>query len=205
MLKIGLTGGIGSGKSLAARIFSILGIPVYNADAEAKRLMGQDDRLLMKLRQAFGPEVIGEKGPDRRALARIIFNDPLAMELVNSLVHPAVASDFRAWLENQSSPYIIKEAAIIFETGGHRHLDTVILVTAPEQVRLQRVMKRDGETEMNVRRRMENQWPDEKKIPLAGLVLNNDGMSPLLPAIIELDRKLRKGQLPGKIKTRINN
>jgi dephospho-CoA kinase len=200
MLKVGLTGGIGSGKSLAARIFSILGVPVYNADAEAKRLMSQDPGLLMQLRQAFGTEVIGEQGPDRRALAKIIFNDARAMELVNSLVHPVVASDFQGWLESQAYPYIIKEAAIIFETGLHRHLDTVILVTAPEQVRLQRVMVRDGETEINVRRRMENQWPDEKKMPLAGLVVNNDGTSPLLPAILEMDRNLRKGHLPGKIK-----
>lgn len=197
MLKIGLTGGIGSGKSVISRIFSILGTPVYNADAEAKRLMSRDAGLLLKLRQAFGPEVIGENGPDREALARIIFNDPESLKLVNSLVHPAVAVDFESWLEDHgNAPYIIKEAAIIFETGSDRHLDMVILITAPEELRMRRVMDRDKETGPNVRKRMDNQWPDEKKIPLAGLVLNNDNTSPLLPAILELHYTFSKGKLP---------
>lgn len=197
MLKIGLTGGIGAGKSVISRIFSILGAPVYNADAEAKKLMSSDAALLLKLREAFGPEAIGENGPDRKALARIIFNDPDAMKLVNSLVHPAVARDFELWLEDHgNAPYVIKEAAIIFETGSQRHLDMVILITAPEEMRVKRVMKRDGATVSSVRKRMENQWPDEKKIPLAGLVLNNDSTSPLLPAILELHSAFSKGSLP---------
>ncbi len=197
MLKIGLTGGIGAGKSVISRIFSILGAPVYNADAEAKKLMSSDAALLLKLREAFGPKAIGENGPDRKALARIIFNDPDAMKLVNSLVHPAVARDFELWLEDHgNAPYVIKEAAIIFETGSQRHLDMVILITAPEEMRVKRVMKRDGATVSSVRKRMENQWPDEKKIPLAGLVLNNDSTSPLLPAILELHSAFSKGSLP---------
>ena len=197
MLKIGLTGGIGAGKSVISRIFSILGAPVYNADAEAKKLMSSDAALLLKLREAFGPEAIGENGPDPKALARIIFNDPDAMKLVNSLVHPAVARDFELWLEDHgNAPYVIKEAAIIFETGSQRHLDMVILITAPEEMRVKRVMKRDGATVSSVRKRMENQWPDEKKIPLAGLVLNNDSTSPLLPAILELHSAFSKGSLP---------
>lgn len=197
MLKIGLTGGIGAGKSTVSRIFSILGAPVYNADAEAKRLMRSDAALLLKLREAFGPEVVGEYGPRRKALARIIFNDPHAMKLVNSLVHPAVARDFKLWLEEHgNASYVIKEAAIIFETGSERHLDMVILITAPEELRISRVMKRNGETGPNVRKRMENQWPDDKKIPLAGMVLNNDSTSPLLPAILELHSAFSKGNLP---------
>lgn len=197
MLKIGLTGGIGSGKSLIGRVFSILGVPVYNADAEAKKIMTQDAGLRRKLRDAFGPGVIGEKGLDRKALAGIIFNDPGALELVNSLVHPAVAADFRSWLDKHGNyPYVINEAAIMFETGMYRKLDTVILVTAPEEMRLQRVMARDGTGEEDVRQRMANQWPDKKKIPLAGHVLKNDNSNPLLPEILELHNEFGRGNIP---------
>jgi dephospho-CoA kinase len=197
MLKIGVTGGIGSGKSLVCKIFSILNVPVYNADHEAKRIMAEDLHIRRNLKAAFGPGVITPEGPDRKALSEIIFNDPAALEIVNSLVHPAVFSDFMSWMKKCNDyPYIIKEAAILFETGGHKHLDMVILVTAPEELRLRRVIQRDGETEKSIRQRMANQWTDEKKIPLAGLILNNDNTSPLLPVILKMHSLFSRGELP---------
>ncbi len=201
MLKIGLTGGIGSGKSLICRIFSILGAPVYDADHEAKRIMREDARLKGQLSEAFGPDVIKEDGPDRRLLAGIIFNDPGALKLINSLVHPAVLHDFKSWLKKHGdAPYIIKEAAIIFESAMHKYLDTVILITAPEELRMNRVLLRGTEGEKSIKQRMANQWPDEKKIPLAGLVLVNDNISPVLPVILRLHSEFSNGHLPGEMK-----
>jgi dephospho-CoA kinase len=197
MLKIGVTGGIGSGKSLVCRVFSTLGVPVYNADIEARRLMGQDRQLITKLSEAFGPDVLVEGKPDRKVLAGLIFNDPEAMERMNSIVHPAVRKDFISWLEKHADqPYVMKEAAILFEAGTHAGLDSVILVTAPEEVRIRRVMLRDGENEHNIRQRMANQWPDEKKMALAGLVIKNDNTRAILPVILCLHNELSRGKLP---------
>jgi dephospho-CoA kinase len=200
MLKIGVTGGIGAGKSLICRIFTVLGVPVYDADYHARRIMAEDPNIQRKLEDAFGPGVITAGGPDRKALAKIVFNDPSALEFVNSLVHPAVFADFMRWMNNQGdSPYIIKEAAILLETGGHRQLDMVILITAPADLRLQRVMQRDGENAENIRKRMQNQWTDEDKIPLAGVVLHNDNTTPLLPVILRLHSELSTGSLPREL------
>lgn len=197
MLKIGVTGGIGSGKSLVCRIFSILGAPVYNADNEARRILNEDQQVKEKIKQVFGIDVIKEGKPDRNALAQIVFNDASCLKALNEIVHPAVLTDFMLWVEkNRDFPYIIKEAAILFETGTCVGLDTVILVTAPEELRIQRVKLRNGEEETSIRRRMSNQWPEEKKAALAGLKIINDNEHAILPAIILLHTEFRRGSIP---------
>lgn len=196
MLKIGVTGGIGSGKSLVCRVFTILGVPVYNADEEAGRIMNEDRDIIQRLSEEFGREVFRDGRLCRAALARLAFNDPDALELLNSIVHPAVRKDFMAWLKRQDDvPYIVKEAAILFETGVYRQLDAVILVTAPEQLRIRRIVQRDGAGEDDIRKRMASQWPDEKKAALAGVVIKNDNREPLLPLILQLHSEFSRGYL----------
>jgi dephospho-CoA kinase len=200
MLKVGLTGGIGSGKSLICSIFSILKVPVYNADNQAKRIMAEDMQLRARLVKEFGPGVIRDGETNRKALAEIVFNDPDALRTINSIVHPAVLQDFMSWVKMHSdSPYIVKEAAILMESAMHKYLDLVILVTAPEELRIERIKQRDGEAESKIRQRMSNQWPDEKKIPMAGMVIRNDNTSPVLPLILELHSELSRGHLPDSI------
>ncbi len=200
MLKIGVTGGIGSGKSVVCRIFAILGVPVYNADDQARKIMRDDRQLHVKLKEAFGQGIIKDGKPDRKALAGIVFSDSLSLGRLNSIVHPAVLSDFRSWLERHSdASYIVKEAAIMFESGMYDQLDAVILVTAPESLRIQRVMNRDGESEENIRRRMASQWNDEKKEKLAGLVVRNDNINALLPVILQLHSEFSRGIISKEI------
>lgn len=201
MLKVGVTGGIGSGKTLICRVFATLGVPVYNADSEAGRIMNEDEKVMDEIRKAFGKGVFTEGKPDRIALAGIVFADGKALMRLNSIIHPAVQEDFTAWLERHTGePYIIKEAAILFESGTYRSLDTVILVTAPEGLRLQRVMDRDRTGEEEVRQRMSRQWPDGKKAALAGMVINNDNKQPVLPLILQLHSELSRGYMREELK-----
>jgi len=186
MLKVGVTGGIGSGKSTVCMIFETLGIPVYDADTRAKQLMNTDPELKTALKGYFGDGIFNDETLDRRQLADIIFNDPKALEMVNSWVHPAVASDFEHWCIQQTSPYVIEEAAIIFESGMAQRFDKVILVTAPERLRIERVCDRDQITPEFVRKRMDNQWSEEKKIALADYIINNDNEYLLIPQVMEI-------------------
>ena len=194
MLKIGVTGGIGAGKSLICRVFSVLGVPVYDADSRARRIMNDDPSMHQRLMAAFGTGIFSEGRPDRKALAGLVFDDPNALQKLNEIVHPAVREDFVSWLEGHTHyPYIIKEAAILFETGTYTELDSVILVTAPVELRLRRIMRRDGESEESVRKRMTSQWPDQKKAALAGQVLRNDDTVALIPVILRLHSDLSRG------------
>lgn len=196
MLKIGVTGGIGSGKSLICRVFSTLGVPVYNADTEAKRLMDEDKKLAKELMDSFGPGIFRDGHLERKVLAGIVFNDPDALKLLNSIVHPAVRKDFMSWIErHNNAPYVVKEAAILFETGMYAGLDTVILVTAPEDLRLRRVMRREGENEESIKRRMASQWPEAKKAELAGMVIRNDNTQLILPVILKMHYQFSRGDL----------
>lgn len=193
MLRIGLTGGIGSGKSTVAKIFESFDIPVYYADDRAKFLMHHDVDLKNGLLETFGHEVWNDEGLNRALLAEIVFNDDEQLRKLNSLVHPAVGRDYRAWCETTQgeAPYSIKEAAILFETGGDREMDRVILVTAPEDVRIERVMKRDEVSEESVRSRMAKQWKDEEKIPLADHIIDNSGDESLILQVQAIDKALR--------------
>lgn len=185
-LNIGLTGGIGSGKSTVAKIFESLGIPHYSADDRAKWLMSHDADLVEKLTSHFGEQVYLGGELNRPFLAEKIFSNPDERDWVNGVVHPAVARDFERWRASSNAPYVIREAAILFETGGHVLSDSNILVTAPESIRIERVVKRDGVTEDQVKSRMDAQWSEEKKIPLADFIILNDGKNPLIPQVLKI-------------------
>lgn len=170
---IGLTGGIGSGKSRVAMAFSSLDVPCYTADIAAKRLMLEDASLRNEIVKLFGEKAYDENDLNRKYIGNIIFRDKVKLAKLNAIVHPAVGIDFKQWLSKQKSAYVIKEVAILFETSGHKSVDKSLLVTAPKAVRIKRVMKRDNCTEADVLARMRNQWDDEKRIPLADYILVN--------------------------------
>ncbi|HQW92493.1 MAG TPA: dephospho-CoA kinase [Ferruginibacter sp.] len=190
MLKIGLTGGIGSGKSTVAKVFEVLGIPVYYADDAAKKLMNEDAALKQKIKLQFGESVYANEHLNKKALADIVFNDPEKLALLNALVHPATLKDVESWMQSQSSPYIIKEAALIFESGAHQNLDYVIGITAPAPLRIQRTMQRDGITREAVVARMDKQMDDTIKMKLCDFVITNDEQEMLLPQVLALHDKL---------------
>lgn len=170
---IGLTGGIGSGKSRVARLFSSLGVPCYIADQRAKALMGSDESLQRAIVECFGLQAYKGKELNRHYLAEIVFQNPKQLAKLNALVHPVVAADYHDWLSKQDTPYVIKEVAILFETGGHQLVDKSILITAPKDIRIARVMQRDNCTKEAVVARMANQWDDDRRIPLADIVIEN--------------------------------
>ena len=170
---IGLTGGIGSGKTTIANYFASLGVPVYIADEEAKKIMYTPDAVT-EVVAAFGEEVLTEGMPDRKKLAAVVFNNPEKLQLLNSIIHPKVSEHFYNWLTtHKEAPFVIKEAAILFESGSYKGCDKIILVTAPEHIRIQRVMERDGSREEEVRKRMDNQWDDAKKKRMSDYIINN--------------------------------
>lgn len=190
MLKIGVTGGIGSGKTVVCHIFKVLGIPVFDADSEAKRLMTTDRGLVQAIREAFGDRAYGDDGAlNRRFLAQRIFSDKDALNQLNALVHPVVIQAGEDWAERQQSPYVVKEAALLFETGSYQKSDYNILVTAPMTVRIQRIMKRDGWTEDQIRARINEQWTDEKKASMADFIISNDGAHAVIPQVLSLHHK----------------
>lgn len=170
---VGLTGGIGSGKSKAAAYFSELGIPCYIADDRAKELMTSSMTIQQAIINEFGAESYINGNLNRPFLASIVFKDTVLLATLNAIVHPAVASDFRSWLLEQNSIYVIKEAAILFENGGAKLCDQVILLTAPKEIRVQRVIDRDKCTKEDVLERMSKQWSDAKKKPLADYIIEN--------------------------------
>ena len=190
MLHIGITGGIGSGKTTVAKVFEVLGIPVYYADDAAKRLMNEDGKLKEKIQLQFGNEVYKNGQLDRKHLAEIVFTSPEKLALLNALVHPVTLKDAEKWMQQQSTPYAIKEAALIFESGAQEHLDHVIGVTAPAPLRIQRTMQRDGITREEVMARMDKQMDETIKMKLCDFVLVNNEQEMLLPQILLLHEKL---------------
>jgi dephospho-CoA kinase len=175
MMKIGLTGGIGSGKSYVAKIFESFHIPVYYSDDRAKWLMNHSQTIKSRIIDLIGTESYTENGLNRDYLSSLVFNSPELLKQVNAIVHPVVRNDFNTWAKRQETKFILQEAAILFETGAYKQFDKMILVTAPLNLRISRVMQRDNVSEEEVTRRICNQWPDEKKIPLANIIINNDG------------------------------
>ncbi len=170
---IGLTGGIGSGKTTVANMFSKLGVPVYIADTEAKKLTNSSKVIRRKLIQLLGEEAYSESDLNRKYVADKIFNDKSLLEAVNAIIHPRVATHFKTWVSKQNSTYVIKEAAILFENDTYRNFDKIILVTAPKELRIARVMSRDTTSSTEIEQRMNNQWSDEKKKKLADIVIEN--------------------------------
>lgn len=192
MLKIGITGGIGSGKTTVCNIFASLGIPVYNADRRAKWLMTNEPELVRSIKELFGPEAYYENGQlNRQHLSDIIFAEPEKREQLNALVHPAVWRDGDRWNEeNREAPYTLKEAALIFESGGDKLLHKIIVVTAPEDIRITRVVRRDGVERAAVKARIAAQMPESEKVERADFVIVNDGKRMLIPQVLEIHREL---------------
>ncbi len=192
MFTVGVTGGIGSGKSLVCKIFRNLDIPVYEADLQAKKFLAEDPDIREELIRKFGKKAFRDSEPDRKFLASKIFSDSEARAFVNSLVHPKVRHDFKSWAKKQSGPYVIEEAALIFESGAWEELDFNILVLAREEIRIQRVMKRDGVERGDVLARLASQIDPEEAIKLADLKIHNDVSEFLIPQVLKADRIIRK-------------
>lgn len=173
MRVIGLTGGIGSGKTTVAGFFQELGVPVYIADEAGKRLMISSEEVRDHIIQLLGPGSYDQGEPNRKYIASQVFSSAEKLEKLNNIIHPAVEADFRRWMLSQNTPYVIYEAAILFETGGYKKCDAVILVTAPLQTRISRLQKRDQSSIAEIEARMQYQWPDEKKRNLSQFEIIN--------------------------------
>ena len=192
MKKIGLTGGIGSGKSTVAEIFSRLGVPVFISDSVAKELQENDPQLKKAIAELFGNEVYSGDKLNRSKLAGIVFADKKKLEQLNALVHPAVARTFEKFCEaNHDAKYVLKESAILFEIGDDKNLDAMIVITAPDELRIQRVMQRDGVEKENVLQRMKNQMKQEEKAEKATYCIVNVEMQLLIPQVLKINESLR--------------
>ena len=193
MLKIGITGGIGSGKSIVAKVFEHLDIPVYNADTAAKSLMEKDPALRASITELFGPEAYLNGTLNRSFISSLVFKDSRLLAALNALVHPATIQYGNEWMNRQSAPYVIKEAALIFESGTQAELDYVIGVYAPQALRIHRVMQRDTVTREQVMQRMANQLDESLKMKLCDFVVMNDDQQLVLPQVLALHEKFLKG------------
>ncbi len=189
-LRIGLTGGIGSGKSTVARIFEVLGIPVYYADLEARRIMNEDELLRQQVIKHFGKNAYRDGRLDNKYVGAIVFNDREKLDLLNSIVHPATIRDSERWMQNQKSPYTIKEAALIFESNAQEHLDYVIGISAPEPLRILRTMQRDGINREAVLIRMHKQIQEVIKMRLCDFIIYNDEQQLVIPQVLKLHQIL---------------
>jgi len=191
---VGITGGIGSGKSTVCKIFELLKVPVFEADTTAKQLLNTEPKIKTNLIHLFGENIYTENGTvNRKKLAEIIFNDEIQLKKINDLVHPVVREKFKKWVtKNEQHPYVIHEAAILFESGFYKMMDYTILVSAPREQRIKWVMERDGVSRQQVEGRMKNQFSEDKKQKLANIVLWNDNQSLLIPKIVEIDKNIRE-------------
>ncbi|TAN14381.1 MAG: dephospho-CoA kinase [Chitinophagaceae bacterium] len=191
MKKIGITGGIGSGKSTVCRVFSALGIPVYYADEAAKRLMQHDHLLKTAIREHFGHETYDSTGNLNRVfLAKTVFNNKEKLALLNSLVHPVTIKDAEKWAEKQEAPYVIKEAALMFESEAFHYVDKIIGVSAPLALRIKRTMDRDQVDRDEVMSRMKNQMDEETKMKMCDYIIYNDEQQAVIPQVLDLHEKI---------------
>jgi dephospho-CoA kinase len=190
VLRVGLTGGIGSGKTTVAKIFELLGVPVYYADEAAKRIMNEDEELKRSIQKQFGEAAYKSGELDKTYLSSKVFQDPFQLEILNALVHPATLRDAANWMGRQKTAYIIKEAALIFESGSSEQLDYVIGIYAPASLRIKRTMERNGTTREEVVKRMNNQIDERIKMKLCDFVIYNDEEQLLIPQVLTLNQKL---------------
>ncbi|HEX6846644.1 MAG TPA: dephospho-CoA kinase [Chitinophagaceae bacterium] len=190
MVRVGLTGGIGSGKSTVAQIFEVLGIPVYYADVAAKRLMNEDAVLRSAITNIFGKQAYVNNILDRRYISSIVFSDPAKLASLNSVVHPATKKDGEAWMQKQTTPYAIHEAALIFEANVSERLDHVIGVSSPTELRINRAMERDKVDRDEVLKRMSQQLDEDLKMSRCDFVLFNDEQQLLVPQVLDLHENL---------------
>ncbi len=191
MIKVGVTGGIGSGKTTVCRIFESLGIPVYYADVRAKQLVLDDPELKQGYIRLFGSKVYTDEGLlNRELIADRIFNDHQLLKEVNKLVHPAVRRDFDSWCNKQAAPFVLQEAAVLIEGGGYKLMDRVVLVSAPEEIRIQRVLERDGSTRKMVEQRMKNQWTADRLRDYCDFEVIADDQQLVIPQVLRIHKEL---------------
>lgn len=192
MLSVGITGGIGAGKSTISQIFKVLGIPVYQADEHAKRLMNQDEGLKDSIKNEFGAQAYIHGEVNRDYLAGTVFNDPERLEKLNAIVHPVVQKDFEKWVSDHDHyQYLMKEAALLFETGSYKSLDRTIMISASESIRINRVLERDlFRTREEIEHIMARQMPENDKKKLAHYIIRNDENSLVLPQVLKIHKKL---------------
>lgn len=192
--KIGITGGIGSGKTTVCKIFETLGVPIYYADLEAKKIISLNPAVKKQIKELLGPQSYFKNGkPNKTYIASKIFGNKSLLESMNKIVHPAVQTDVERWYENIKSKniatYVLKEAALLVENKSYKHLDALIVVTCPENIRIKRVMERDNISEDAVLARISNQLSEEEKVRVADFIIKNDGNTPLIPQVWEIHRK----------------
>lgn len=192
MFKIGITGGIGSGKTTVCKVFELLGVPVFYADIVAKQIMVEDDILISSIKKAFGKDSYFADGTlNNKHIAGIVFNNEVELAKLNAIVHPAVFRAYDKWVVSvpNNTPYVLKEAALLFESGSYSVNDKNILVTASVETRLERVMRRDNVTAEQVLSRIHNQFTDEEKLKLSDFVIENDDLMPVIPQVLALHAK----------------
>ena len=189
-MRLGVTGGIGSGKSTVCRVFSILGAPVFSADEAARIIMDTDPDVIKAVNDIVGKNVYSNGKLLRRELAELIFNNTILLEKINSLVHPLIFRQFEDWEKSQDYPYVIMEAAILFESGADKMVDKILTVTAPEEERIMRIQKRNNLTREEIIARIKNQFDDEFRIKRSDYVVDNSGHNLILPRILEIHREL---------------
>lgn len=191
MMKIGLTGGIGSGKTEVSKMFVALGIPVYNADAEARKLLNSSKEIREAIVVLLGKEAYEGEDANRGYIAGQVFGNDLLLRQLNEIVHPAVRNDFDSWArKGQNAPYVVQEAAVLFENGAYKDFEHMILVCAPREVRLRRIIERDGSTREAVEARMAHQWDDKLKLPLADFVIENLELDTTRITVSQIHREL---------------
>lgn len=192
MIIVGLTGGIGSGKTTVANFFKKLGIPIYIADVEAKNLMNKSKVLRRKIKKLFGEKAYINEELNRQFIANKIFNNEDLLQQMNAIVHPKVGKHFSKWAEKQNAPYVIKEAAILFENKSYIHCDFVITVIVDEDIRIQRVLERDNTTKAKIRAIIDNQWSDENKVKLSSYVIKNNRLKDTENQVLTIHQELLK-------------
>lgn len=190
LMKLGITGGIGSGKTSVCKVFNVLGIPVFSADPEARKIMDTNDDIKKEINTIAGKNIYQDGELDRPKLASLIFNNRNLLSQVNSLVHPLVFKNFLLWAEEQTSPYVIMEAAILFESGGHKLVDRIATVVAPLEERISRVTRRNTLTRDQVMERIKNQMTDKERIKLSDYVINNSEKDMIIPVILGINEDL---------------
>lgn len=190
MIIVGLTGGIGSGKTTVVKMFANMGVPVYIADDEAKKLMNTSKIIKRKLIGLFGEETYVDGKLNKPFIANIIFNDKVSLRKMNAIVHPRVAKHFERWVLKQDAPYVIKEVAILFENGSYKDCDFVITVTANKALRIERLLKRDNTTKENIEAIMKNQWTDDQRIQNSDFVINNLSVANTKKQVVKIHKEI---------------
>ncbi len=188
-LQVGITGGIGAGKSVVCKIFRCLGVPVYDADSRAKKLMTTDKVLIEQIKKEFGHLAYSQDGAlDRVYLSRVAFENPQSLAKLNNLVHPRVGVDYQAWcMAHKGAKYLLREAALLYEAGSYKSVDKMIVVTAPESIRISRILARDPHrSQKDIEAIMKSQWPEEKKLNRANFVIHNDDQHMIIPQVLNL-------------------